>query len=103
MARVRFIGPEPVTVPELDGQHVEPDEVVEVPDERYGGYICQPATWEEVEPPPGFEEPVGEELPAVPAGQGLVRADAAAAEPKGKPEGVPVKTSAAKSAPQKEG
>ncbi|MFI8294437.1 hypothetical protein ACIGCZ_00670 [Streptomyces nigra] len=51
MARVRFLGPEPVTVPELGGRHVEPDEVVEVPDERFEGYICQPANWEAVEEP----------------------------------------------------
>lgn len=69
MARVRLIGPDQVTVPEL-GRTVEPDEVVEVPDERYEGYVCQPATWEAVEEPK-----------AAPAAK---------------------KTSAAKSAPQKE-
>lgn len=51
MARVRFVGPEPVTVPELGGREVQPDEVVEVPDERFEGYVCQPATWEAVEEP----------------------------------------------------
>ncbi|MGX1711347.1 hypothetical protein ACWIFI_18690 [Streptomyces albidoflavus] len=51
MARVRFIGREPVTVPELGGRSVEPDEVVEVPDERFEGYVCQPGTWESVEEP----------------------------------------------------
>ncbi|QQZ54153.1 hypothetical protein IFE09_11360 [Streptomyces microflavus] len=51
MARVRYIGPEPVTVPELGGRTIEPDELVEVPDERYEGYVCQPATWEAVEEP----------------------------------------------------
>ncbi|CAM5617253.1 hypothetical protein SALBM135S_05884 [Streptomyces alboniger] len=51
MARVRFIGPEPVTVPELGGRAVEPDEVVEVPDDRYEGYVCQPQAWEAVEEP----------------------------------------------------
>lgn len=50
MARVRFIGPEQVTVPEL-GRAVEPDEVVEVPDARFDGYVCQPSTWEPVEEP----------------------------------------------------
>lgn len=50
MARVRFIGPEPVTVPEL-GREVQPDEVVEVPDARFEGYVCQPGTWELVEEP----------------------------------------------------
>lgn len=51
MARVRFIGPEPVTVPELGSRTVHPDEVVEVPDERFDGYACQPGTWEPVEEP----------------------------------------------------
>ena len=51
MARVRFIGPEPVTVPELGGRVVQPDEVVEVPDGLYEGYVCQPQTWEPVEEP----------------------------------------------------
>lgn len=46
MARVRYIGAEPVTVPELGNRLVQPDELVEVPDDRYEGYVCQPATWE---------------------------------------------------------
>lgn len=50
MARVRYVGPEPVSVPELDMRTVEPDEVVEVPDERFEGYVCQLA-WEPVEEP----------------------------------------------------
>ncbi|MFJ2568178.1 hypothetical protein ACIO02_35535 [Streptomyces sp. NPDC087568] len=50
MARVRFLGPAPVTVPEL-GRTVQPDEVVEVPDARFDGYVCQPANWESVEEP----------------------------------------------------
>ncbi|MEU8537518.1 hypothetical protein OH540_21330 [Streptomyces sp. BPPL-273] len=51
MARVRFTGPEPVTVPELGERLVHPDEIVEVPDSRYDGYVCQAATWEAVEEP----------------------------------------------------
>ncbi|WP_406365298.1 hypothetical protein [Streptomyces sp. NBC_00645] len=51
MARVRLIGPEAVTVPELGHREVQPDEVVEVPDERFEGYVCQPGTWEAVEEP----------------------------------------------------
>lgn len=51
MARVRFIGPEPVTVPELGSREVQPDEVVEIPDERFEGYVCQAGTWESVEEP----------------------------------------------------
>jgi hypothetical protein len=50
MARVRYIGAEPVTVPEL-GKTVHPDELVEVPDDRFDGYVCQPRTWEAVEEP----------------------------------------------------
>lgn len=50
MARVRYIGAEPVTVPEL-GKTVHPDELVTVPDERYEGYVCQPTTWEAAEEP----------------------------------------------------
>jgi hypothetical protein len=51
MARVRYIGPEPVTVPELGSRLVQPDEVVQVPDDRFDGYVCQPANWESVEEP----------------------------------------------------
>ena len=51
MARVRFIGPEPVTVPELGEKVVQPDEVVEVPDARFEGYVCQASTWQVVEEP----------------------------------------------------
>lgn len=50
MARVRYVGPEPVSVPELGMRTVEPDTVVEVPDERFDGYVCQQA-WEPVEEP----------------------------------------------------
>ncbi|MDQ0795574.1 hypothetical protein [Streptomyces sp. B1I3] len=55
MARVRYIGAEPVTVPELGNREVQPDELVEVPDERYEGYACQTATWEAVEEPKAAE------------------------------------------------
>ncbi|WP_438478960.1 hypothetical protein [Streptomyces asiaticus] len=51
MARVRFVGSEPVTVPELGDREIQPDEVVEVPDARFEGYVCQPGTWESVEEP----------------------------------------------------
>ena len=51
MARVRLIGPEPVTVPELGEQEIQPDQVIEVPDERFDGYVCQSRTWESVEEP----------------------------------------------------
>jgi hypothetical protein len=52
MARVRFLGSEPVTVPELGPERVvQPDEVVEVPDARFEGYVCQPMNWEGVEEP----------------------------------------------------
>ncbi|MEU1559514.1 hypothetical protein ABZ504_03210 [Streptomyces mirabilis] len=51
MARVRYVGSEPVTVPELGDRLVERDEVVEVPDERFDGYVCQSGNWESVEEP----------------------------------------------------
>ncbi|MFF5421801.1 hypothetical protein [Streptomyces misionensis] len=51
MARVRFIGSEPVTVPELGGREVQSDQVVEVPDERFEGYVCQTTKWQSVEEP----------------------------------------------------
>lgn len=38
MARVQWNGAEPVFVPEL-GKTVEPGDVVEVPDDRYEGYV----------------------------------------------------------------
>ncbi|MFF9285394.1 hypothetical protein [Streptomyces griseosporeus] len=83
MARVRFIGPEPVTVPELGGRTVHPDEVVEVPDERYDGYVCQQANWEPVEEPAQYAAPAArpqqldtvQEAPAeVPATKSAARA-----------------------------
>ncbi|MFD3333515.1 hypothetical protein ACFWV1_12845 [Streptomyces sp. NPDC058700] len=51
MARVRFLGPEPVTVPELGPRAINPDEIVTVPDHRFDGYVCQTGTWEPVEEP----------------------------------------------------
>ncbi|MFJ6566427.1 hypothetical protein ACIQNU_03345 [Streptomyces sp. NPDC091292] len=51
MARVRYVGPEPVTVPELGERVIQPDEVVQVPDDRFEGYVCQPQTWQSVEEP----------------------------------------------------
>ncbi|MFD7709472.1 hypothetical protein [Streptomyces sp. NPDC059786] len=62
MARVRFVGPDPVTVPELGERLVQPDEIVEVPDERFDGYVCQPTNWESVEEP----KPKDEAAPAAP-------------------------------------
>ncbi|MEU9380001.1 hypothetical protein AB0D38_02875 [Streptomyces sp. NPDC048279] len=59
MARVRYLGHEQVTVPEL-GRTVEPDEIVDVPDERYWGYACQTTNWEEIEPPVDFVPPGSE-------------------------------------------
>lgn len=51
MARVRLIGSEPVTVPELGQIEIQPDQVVEVPDARFEGFVCQPGAWEPVEEP----------------------------------------------------
>ncbi|MFF0080219.1 hypothetical protein ACFYR1_11035 [Streptomyces canus] len=59
MARVRYLGPEPVTVPELGPERVvHPDEVVEVPDDRFEAYVCQTTNWETVEEPKAPEAPV---------------------------------------------
>jgi hypothetical protein len=91
MARVRYLGPEPVTVPEL-GRAVEPDEVVEVPDDRYDGYICQPANWEPVEEPADYEAPDAEPQP-------LPKPQAQQAAQENAPVATPVKKSAAR--PQK--
>lgn len=63
MARVRYLGHEQVTVPELGDRAVEPDEIVEVPDARYWGYASQTTNWEPIEEPPGFVVP-GTEPPA---------------------------------------
>ncbi|MEU0667189.1 hypothetical protein ABZ508_02570 [Streptomyces lavendulocolor] len=57
MARVRYLGGEPATVPELGGRIVQPDEIVEVPDERYTAYVMQSTLWEGIEPPAGWEPP----------------------------------------------
>lgn len=83
MARVRYLGPEQVSVPEL-GRTVEPDQIVEIPDERFEGYACQPSNWEVVEEPKSRTSAA-----TAPAGE-------AAPKPL-------AKTTAAKSAPQKEG
>ncbi|WP_329311708.1 hypothetical protein [Streptomyces sp. NBC_01262] len=51
MAKVRFLGTEPHRVPELGDHFIEPDEVVEVPDDRFEAYVCQTENWEPVEEP----------------------------------------------------
>jgi hypothetical protein len=52
VAKIRFVGAEPHIVPWLGpGCVVQPDEVVEVPDEHYQAYVCQPGLWESVEEP----------------------------------------------------
>lgn len=94
MARVRYLGPEPVTVPEL-GRAVEPDEVVEVPDERYDGYVCQPTNWEPVEEPADYEAPDAEPQP-------LQKPQAQQAAQQTVPAATPVKKAAARPQ-QKEG
>ncbi|MFD0074257.1 hypothetical protein ACFVIY_17670 [Streptomyces sp. NPDC127166] len=64
MARVRFIGSEPVTVPELGDRVIQPDQLVEVPDERFEGYVCQTTTWEPVEEPAQYRGEGGPETVA---------------------------------------
>ena len=91
MARVRFLGSEPVTVPELDSREIQPDQVVTVPDERFGGYVCQTASWESVEEPHDWVWPKAED-------EGEAPADAAP-DPEPEPKVTAVKkTAAAKSA-----
>ena len=63
MARVRYIGAEPVTVPELGNRTIQPDELIEVPDARFDGYVCQPATWAAVDEPK-TDEAAPKKLPA---------------------------------------
>lgn len=71
MARVRFIGSEPVTVPELGPERtVQPDEVVDVPDDRFEAYVCQPAAWESVEEP-GAREAAAKRSGTRPAPRGV--------------------------------
>ncbi|GKQ34593.1 hypothetical protein ALMP_11420 [Streptomyces sp. A012304] len=38
-------------MPELGDREIHPDQVVEVPDERFEGYVCQTSTWEPIEEP----------------------------------------------------
>ena len=43
--KIRNVSGEPLAVPELRWRTIAPGEVVEVPDERGDGYLCQPGTW----------------------------------------------------------
>ncbi|MFE3381927.1 hypothetical protein [Streptomyces anulatus] len=76
MARVRYIGAEPVTVPELGSRTVQPDEIVEVPDQRFEGYVCQPQVWE------GIEEPQ-DDKPSAPSKKSTPAAKAASSSKEG--------------------
>lgn len=103
MARVRYIGAEPVTVPELGGRTIQPDEMAEVPDKRFGAYVCQPATWEPIEEPRDWVWPDSDEDgEGEPPGATKPSAAAPAAEPDPKPTPAK-KTTAAKAAIAKEG
>ncbi|MEU5133437.1 hypothetical protein [Streptomyces californicus] len=93
MARVRYLGPEPATVPELGGREVQPDEIVEVPDQRFEGYVCQTSTWESIEEPRDWVWPE-EEAQAAPESAPV----AALAAPPVEPPPTPKKTAAAKAA-----
>jgi len=46
VAKVRNISGEARHVAELNGRLIEADEVVEVPDNRVDGYVCQESNWE---------------------------------------------------------
>lgn len=81
MARVRFLGPEPVTVPELGSRTVQPDEVVEVPDARFEGYVCQPGTWEAVDEPQQWRGEHGPETVAFTGKETVAAKKSTAAKP----------------------
>ncbi|MFF4166872.1 hypothetical protein [Streptomyces sp. NPDC001741] len=98
MARVRYIGAEPVTVPELGSREVQPDEMVEVPDERFGGYVCQTSAWEPIEEPRDWAWPKTDEFDE----PGQEAQPAAAPEPEPK-TALKKTTPAAKAAASKEG
>lgn len=51
MAKVRNVSGEQLYAVELN-RLVQPDEVVEVPDDRLDGYTCQPMTWADETPAP---------------------------------------------------
>lgn len=56
MAQVRNISGEPRSVPELGsfgGAFVDVDQVVTVPDDRYGAFVSQADLWESVTAPEG--------------------------------------------------
>ncbi|MEV4863269.1 hypothetical protein [Streptomyces ossamyceticus] len=97
VAKVRYIGAEPVAVPELFGheRYIQPDEVVTVPDDRFDGYVCQAQTWEPVEEPPGWNIPERADDDPAPALASLGRDEGVLKKPAVK------KTAAAKAEPQK--
>ena len=45
MATLRNLTASTLSVPALNGRHVEPDEAVEVPDDVAAGFMGQDATW----------------------------------------------------------
>lgn len=45
MAKVKFVGDQPVTVPELGGRRLEPGQIVEVPDAELYRFTVS-ANWE---------------------------------------------------------
>ena len=45
MAKIRNISGEARAVPELNWRTVDPDEVVEVPNDRLEAYVSQTTTW----------------------------------------------------------
>ncbi|WP_406000688.1 hypothetical protein [Streptomyces sp. NBC_00829] len=96
MARVRFLGAEPVTVPELGNRLIQPDELIQVPDERFGGYVCQTTVWEPVEEPRDWVWPMGEDAESESESE-------AVAEPEPKATAAKKTTAAAKAATSKEG
>lgn len=62
MAKVQYVGAEPVTVGELGGLLVNPDDVIEVPDDRYEGYVPPAEHRSEDHPWQGVEAPDTSEI-----------------------------------------
>lgn len=49
MAKVKFVGLDPVTVPELGGRRLEPGQIIDIPDADVDRFT-QSANWEPADP-----------------------------------------------------
>lgn len=66
MAKVRYIDAEPAVVPELGARLLMPDDIVEVPDDRFDAYMLHPQRWESIEEPADRPEPEDDQEQAEP-------------------------------------